>query len=575
MPRIGGFLKSNRVAKGLRLVATDIDHSVGDGARGARPGRGDRARALGPPGRTARAVGRRPHDAPRPHQRLSSQFPRRLENLRYSPIFEPTRASNVPRSGRARLLRTRDDRRSARLASARSCASSAPGFGALFGGCGLGAAIEVLERVTGRPLVVGDRAVPRVRPPAGGRRARGQRGRARPRTRRRRACSPASTARRSSPWSPRSAGGRCRGRASGPIRPEVPAARREPAPTDAAPQAGTIVERLEMRARERAPLDELDGTPGDGRSALWVRLPSGSTRPARDARDRRRLRAVRASARRCGRRCGATASTTRCAWCRSTRPSGSSPTSACTRSPTGSATGSCTSGPRTAHCSRPRASRRSSRMDPEREPDDRGAATDMSVPAALRHHRALRRRAAPRAPRAGTRSSPRSATPTSGRPKPAATTRSRRSRSPPRGRRRCDSAPRSCPSSRAAPRRSRSPSPRCAQAAPGRFALGIGTSSRRHRRELERHPVREALPARPRHDPLPPRRARGREGHRRLRDVLGARASASAPRSTEMPPILVAALRPGMLRLAGREGDGAIINWLSADDVRTVVPARR
>src|SRR5438132_29101 len=39
-----------------------------------------------------------------------------------------------------------------------------------------------------------------------------------------------------------------------------------------------------------------------------------------------------------------------------------------------------------------------------------------------------------------------------------------------------------------------------------------------------------------------------------------------------VPPILVAALRPGMLRLAGREGDGAIINWLSADDVRTVAP---
>jgi alkanesulfonate monooxygenase SsuD/methylene tetrahydromethanopterin reductase-like flavin-dependent oxidoreductase (luciferase family) len=27
-----------------------------------------------------------------------------------------------------------------------------------------------------------------------------------------------------------------------------------------------------------------------------------------------------------------------------------------------------------------------------------------------------------------------------------------------------------------------------------------------------------------------------------------------------------------MLRLAGREGDGAIINWLSAEDVRTVAP---
>jgi probable F420-dependent oxidoreductase len=38
------------------------------------------------------------------------------------------------------------------------------------------------------------------------------------------------------------------------------------------------------------------------------------------------------------------------------------------------------------------------------------------------------------------------------------------------------------------------------------------------------------------------------------------------------PPILIAALRSGMLELAGTEGDGAIINWLSADDVRTVAP---
>jgi alkanesulfonate monooxygenase SsuD/methylene tetrahydromethanopterin reductase-like flavin-dependent oxidoreductase (luciferase family) len=38
------------------------------------------------------------------------------------------------------------------------------------------------------------------------------------------------------------------------------------------------------------------------------------------------------------------------------------------------------------------------------------------------------------------------------------------------------------------------------------------------------------------------------------------------------PPILIAALRSGMLRLAGTEGDGAIINWLSADDVHTVAP---
>lgn len=40
----------------------------------------------------------------------------------------------------------------------------------------------------------------------------------------------------------------------------------------------------------------------------------------------------------------------------------------------------------------------------------------------------------------------------------------------------------------------------------------------------------------------------------------------------ERVPIMVAALRPGMLRLAGREADGAIINWLAAADVARVVP---
>jgi probable F420-dependent oxidoreductase len=33
------------------------------------------------------------------------------------------------------------------------------------------------------------------------------------------------------------------------------------------------------------------------------------------------------------------------------------------------------------------------------------------------------------------------------------------------------------------------------------------------------------------------------------------------------PPILLGALRPGMLKLAGREADGAILNWLAASDV--------
>jgi len=38
------------------------------------------------------------------------------------------------------------------------------------------------------------------------------------------------------------------------------------------------------------------------------------------------------------------------------------------------------------------------------------------------------------------------------------------------------------------------------------------------------------------------------------------------------PKVMVAALRPGMLALAGRESDGAIVNWLSASDVARVAP---
>jgi len=43
-------------------------------------------------------------------------------------------------------------------------------------------------------------------------------------------------------------------------------------------------------------------------------------------------------------------------------------------------------------------------------------------------------------------------------------------------------------------------------------------------------------------------------------------------RPIEQPPkIHLAALRAGMLRLAGREADGVILNWLSAGDVETVL----
>jgi probable F420-dependent oxidoreductase len=109
-----------------------------------------------------------------------------------------------------------------------------------------------------------------------------------------------------------------------------------------------------------------------------------------------------------------------------------------------------------------------------------------------------------------------------------------------------------------------------ADAAPGRFALGIGTSS-------------EAIV----------QRWNGmafEEPYRRARDVLrflkaalaGERIDAEFATFTirgfrlsrlpeQVPPIYLAALRPGMLSLAGREADGAILNWLSADDVKKAV----
>jgi probable F420-dependent oxidoreductase len=109
------------------------------------------------------------------------------------------------------------------------------------------------------------------------------------------------------------------------------------------------------------------------------------------------------------------------------------------------------------------------------------------------------------------------------------------------------------------------------QAAPGRFALGIGTSSdviverwngmvfdKPYQRVRDTIRFLRASLAGEKVD----------EQYETFR-VRGFRLGIAVP---EQPPILVAALRSGMLRLAGREGDGAIINWLSADDVATVTP---
>jgi probable F420-dependent oxidoreductase len=110
-----------------------------------------------------------------------------------------------------------------------------------------------------------------------------------------------------------------------------------------------------------------------------------------------------------------------------------------------------------------------------------------------------------------------------------------------------------------------------AAAAPGRVAVGIGASSdviveRWNGARFER--------------PL----ARVRDTARFLRAALsGARVTERYETFAvdgfrlglvpEPPPtLLIAALRPGMLRLAGRESDGAILNWLAPGDVGTVTP---
>lgn len=108
-----------------------------------------------------------------------------------------------------------------------------------------------------------------------------------------------------------------------------------------------------------------------------------------------------------------------------------------------------------------------------------------------------------------------------------------------------------------------------ADLAPGRFVLGIGTSS---------PPVVEAWNG-----------LRLAEPYRRSRDTLRfLRAALAGEKVTERyqtfsvngfrldpppaspPPVALAALRPGMIKLAATESDGVITNWLSPADVPKV-----
>jgi probable F420-dependent oxidoreductase len=109
-----------------------------------------------------------------------------------------------------------------------------------------------------------------------------------------------------------------------------------------------------------------------------------------------------------------------------------------------------------------------------------------------------------------------------------------------------------------------------ADAAPGRFAIGVGSSSNVIVQRWNGLPFVEPY-------------KKVRDIVRFLRDALGGEKVSKqydtfevqgfrlGIRPEQAPPILIAALREGMLRLAGREADGAIINWLAPTDVPTVV----
>jgi probable F420-dependent oxidoreductase len=109
------------------------------------------------------------------------------------------------------------------------------------------------------------------------------------------------------------------------------------------------------------------------------------------------------------------------------------------------------------------------------------------------------------------------------------------------------------------------------EAAPGRFAIGVGTSSNVIVERWNDIPFEN--PYRRTRDTVRfLRQALAGERVETTYDTFSVKGFRLGRPPAVVPPILVAALRPGMLRLAGSEGDGAVINWLSASDVAKVVP---
>lgn len=110
-----------------------------------------------------------------------------------------------------------------------------------------------------------------------------------------------------------------------------------------------------------------------------------------------------------------------------------------------------------------------------------------------------------------------------------------------------------------------------ADAAPGRFVMGIGSSS---------DVIVENWNGIPFENPYHRTRdmvkflRRALAGEKITEEYASFRVKGfrSGVKLEQPPPILIAALREGMLKLAGRLGDGAILNWLAAEDVPKVVP---
>lgn len=103
--------------------------------------------------------------------------------------------------------------------------------------------------------------------------------------------------------------------------------------------------------------------------------------------------------------------------------------------------------------------------------------------------------------------------------------------------------------------------------APGRFTLGIGTSSPTIVESWNGLAFTE--PYRRVRDTLRFLR-RALAGEKVTDEALRVKGFKLDNPPEVVPSIVLAALRPGMLRLAAREADGAISNWLSAADVRQV-----